>query len=64
MNQPSSTITFAFLAGQCVAVLWALIDNFTSVEVSATLVGETVILAAAVAGYFKKETVLPIAKTG
>jgi hypothetical protein len=62
MNQPSSTITFAFLAGQCAAVFWALIATFTNIEVSPTLVGESVILAAGIAGYFKKETVLPIAK--
>lgn len=62
MNMPSSTITFAFLAGQCVAVFWALIATFTSIEVSPTLVGETVILAASIVGYLKKETVLPIAK--
>ena len=62
MNKPSSTITFAFIAGQCVAVLWALVDQFTAAEISAVLVGESVILAAAFAGYYKKETVLPIAK--
>lgn len=58
MNKPSSTITAAFLASQVVVVLWALVDTYTAIEVSATLAAESAALAAAIVGYFKKENVL------
>ncbi len=62
MNRPSSTITFAFLAGQALVVLWALVDQFTTMVISPTLVAESVILVASGVGYFKKENVLPVGK--
>jgi len=58
MNKPSSTITAAFLASQLVVVVWALVDQFTAVEVSAVLSAETAALAAGIVGYYKKENVL------
>lgn len=61
-NQPSSTITVAFVAGQALTVFWLLIDNFTDINISAALVAESTILVAAWIGYRKKESVLPIAK--
>ncbi len=57
MNRPSSTITAATLAGMAVTAAWALVDNFTALEVSATVVSSTTTFAAALVGYFKRETV-------
>lgn len=62
MNRPSSTITFATLAGFAVAFAWEMIDTFTTIEPSLGAVGSSVAFAGALAGYFKKENVLPIAK--
>ena len=58
MNKPSSTITAAFIASQAVVVIWALVDQFTAVQVSAALAAESAAFAAALVGYFKKEKVL------
>ena len=62
MNQPSSTITFATLAGLATAFVWEMIDTFTDIEPSLGAVATSVALVAGVVGYFKKENVLPIAK--
>ncbi len=58
MNRPSSTITAATLAGMAVTAAWALIDNFTALSVSPTVVSSTTTFAVAFVGYFKKEQIL------
>lgn len=60
MNKPSSTITAATLAGSGATVFWGLVETFTAVEPSAMLISGSTALAAGLAGYFKKETVLPL----
>ena len=62
MNRPSSTITFATLAGLVVAFFWEMIDTFTDIEPSLGAVATSVALVGGVIGYWKKENVLPIAK--
>jgi hypothetical protein len=64
MNKPSSTITFATIAGMGAAVTWELVATFTSISPTAGLIAGSTALAGAVAGYFKKETVImqPVAK--
>ncbi len=62
MNRPSSTITFAALAGMAVSLLWQLVETFTDIEVSAGLIAASTVFVAAAIGYYKKENVLPIAK--
>jgi len=58
MNKPSSTITAAFIASQIVVVIWAMVDNFTGIQVTATLAAESAALAGVLVGYYKKENVL------
>ena len=58
MNKPSSTITAAFIASQCVVVAWAMLANFTSVSIDPILAAESAALAGALMGYYKKENVL------
>ena len=64
MNKPSSTIQAATLAGTGAAVAWELIATFTAISPTAGLIAGSTALAGAVAGYFKKETVImqPVAK--
>lgn len=59
-TRPSSTITAAGLAGLGVSLLWALVDNFTDIEATATTVSLSTTFAAALMGYLKKERVLPL----
>ena len=63
MNKPSSTITAATLAATGVTLIWMLVDNFTALSVSAGVVSGSTAFVAAVFGYFRKETVLPLKKT-
>ena len=63
MNRPSSTITFATLAGLAVAFFWEMLDTFTEIEPSLGAVATSVALVGGVIGYWKKENVLPIAKS-
>ena len=58
MNKPSSTITAASLAAAGVTLLWAIVDNFSAISVSATLVSGSTAFVAALFGYFKKENVI------
>lgn len=58
MNRPSSTITFATLAGMGASMIWELVDTFTEVEPTLGLVSGSAIFVASVVGYFKKEKVL------
>ena len=60
MNKPSSTITAATLVGMGITAVWALVDNFTAISVSATVVATTSLFGMSFAGYFKKENVLPL----
>ena len=64
MNKPSSTIQAASLAGIGASVGWELIATFTAISPTAGLIAGSTALAAAAAGYFKKETVMkqPVAK--
>ena len=62
MNKPSSTITAAALAATAVTLAWGLVDNFTAVTVSATVVSASTAFAATLFGYLKKENVLPLKK--
>ena len=62
MNKPSSTIQAASLAGIGASVGWELIATFSAISPTAGLIAGSTALAAAAAGYFKKETVLPLAK--
>ena len=47
---PSSTITWAALAGFGMTGVWGMIETFTSIEPSAMVVGATVSLAAGIVG--------------
>ena len=58
MNKPSSTITAASLAAAGVTLVWAIVDNFSAISVSATLVSGSTAFVAAVFGYLKKENVI------
>ena len=58
MNRPSSTITAATLAGAGMAAFWALMSNFTTIEVTPTVVSTTTTFVSALVGYLKRETVL------
>lgn len=58
LSRPSSTITAAALAGAGTTMIWALIDNFTAIEVSAVTVSSTTTFVSSVIGYFKRENVL------
>ena len=60
MNKPSSTITFAALAGSAVTVIWGLVSTFTDIVVDPVLVSSSVVFASSLAGYLKKENVLPL----
>lgn len=62
MNAPSSTITFATLAGFAVAFFWEMVDTFTAIEPSLGAVATSVALIGGLVGYFKKENVLPIVR--
>ena len=50
MKAPSSTITWATLAGFAMAAIWGLVDTFTDLEPSLGLVGASVSLAAGIVG--------------
>lgn len=63
MNKPSSTISAAALVGMGITACWALVDNFTAFTISATVVSTTSLFGMTLAGYFKKENVLPLKKT-
>ena len=58
MNRPSSTITFATLAGMGMTLMWELIAQFSTMEPRATLVAASVTFVSAVVGVLKKERVL------
>jgi hypothetical protein len=60
MKQPSSTITAAALAGMGMTLFFELLIQFDVLQPRATLVAASVTFVTALAGYLKKETVLPM----
>jgi hypothetical protein len=55
MKPPSSTITWATIAGMAAAMCWELVDTFTAFEPTAGLVGGSTALVAGVIGKLVKE---------
>lgn len=61
MNQPSSTITAATLAGMAVALLWELVATFgPDITLSAGIIAASTTFVSAAVGYFKPERVLKV----
>ena len=58
MNKPSSTITAAALAAAGITLIWGLVDNFTAITVSATVVSASTAFVSTLIGYLKKEKVI------
>ncbi len=52
---PSTTITWAAIAGFAAASIWGVVDTFTAFAPSALLVGNSVALAGGVVGKLVKE---------
>jgi len=50
LKAPSSTVTWATLAGFGMAAIWGGVDTFTAFEPSINLCGSTVALASGVVG--------------
>ena len=50
LKAPSSTITWATLAGFGMAAIWGGVDTFTAFDPSTNLVGSTVALASGIVG--------------
>lgn len=64
MNQPSSTITAAFLAGMGMSLAWLIASEFFQIKASEALVSLSVTFVSTLVGYFKKETVYDLASKG
>lgn len=61
LNQPSSTITAAFLAGIATALFWAVWNWLEPQAIPpAEVVSLSTTFISSVVGYFKRENVLPI----
>lgn len=58
VSKPSSTISWAFLAGLGAAGVWEMVDTFTEVEPTAGLISVSTALASGVVGKLVKERVL------
>lgn len=58
MNQPSSTITAAFLTGSGLTLFWEILAQY-GYEARPTLVAASVTFISALVGYFKRENVYP-----
>lgn len=54
-NPPSTTITWATIAGSCAAGVWGAVDTFTAFEPSAGLVGSSVAVFSGVVGKLVRE---------
>lgn len=64
MNKPSSTITAATLAGMGMTLFWELAMQFNLIgPVRPALIAGSVAFVTAAVGYWKKENVLPVAKS-
>lgn len=59
MNQPSSTITAAFLAGLAVTLAWKLAVQYAGIQADETTVALSVTFVSSLVGYFKPENVYP-----
>ena len=59
MNQPSSTITAAFLAGMATSLGWLIASEFFGVQGSEAIVALSVTFVSSLVGYFKPENVYP-----
>lgn len=57
MNQPSSTITAAFLAGMGMSLAWLIASEFFGIQASEAVVSLSVTFVSSLVGYFKPETV-------
>ena len=55
MEMPSTTITWATIAGLLVGSAWGLVDTFTDLELAAGMVGTTTALASGIVGKLVKE---------
>lgn len=55
MDMPSTTITWATMAGLSLGAVWELMDTFTAFEPSLGLVGTTTALVGGVVGKLVKE---------
>jgi len=62
MNRPSSTITAATLAGSGITLMWGLLGTFSTIEPTALVVSASTVFVTSLAGYFKRENVLPLKK--
>jgi len=60
MNKPSSTITAATLAGMGMTLFWEMFQQFSTMDVRASLVAVSVAFVTALVGYAKKENVLSV----
>ncbi len=58
MNKPSSTITAAGLAGMGMTLFWEMFQQFSTMDVRASLVAVSVAFVTALVGYAKKENVM------
>lgn len=56
--KPSTTISWAFLAGLGAAGCWEMVDTFTEVEPTAGLISVSTALASGVVGKLVKEKVM------
>ncbi len=54
-SPPSTTVTWATLAGMAAAGVWELLDTFTDIEPSAGMISLSTALAAGVVGKLVKE---------
>lgn len=62
LNQPSSTITAATIAGMGMTMLWELLYQFTAVDWRPALVSGSVVFVSSLFGYLKKENVYTMEK--
>jgi len=59
VQQPSSTITAAFLAGLGISLGWLVASEFFGVNASEALVSLSVTFGSSLVGYLKPENVYP-----
>jgi hypothetical protein len=55
MEMPSTTTTWATIAGLLVGSMWGMLDTFTDLELAAGMVGTTTALASGIVGKLVKE---------
>lgn len=57
MDRPSSTITWATLAGMMAAGVWELVATFTTYAPTAGLIALSTAIVSGIVGKLKKETI-------